>query len=408
VRILLLSQWFDPEPTFKGLLFAKALQRLGHEVSVLTGFPNYPGGEVYPGYRVRAWRHQEMDGVPVLRVALYPDHSRSAWRRVFNYLSFAASASLASLMVARPDVVYAYHPPGSAVLPALLMKRLRGVPFVLDVQDLWPETLPASGMLNSPRLLGVVQRWMDHVYRRADQIVVLSPGFRDAIAGRGIDPVKISVIPNWTYEEPADDGGASAAPDPAPAAGRFDIVFAGTMGRLQALDTLLDAAALLQARKSRARFILVGGGVEAAALAERAREMKLDNVAFLARRSPAAAAALLAGADALLVHLKDDPLFAITIPSKIQAYLRAGRPILAGVTGDAADLVETARAGLSFAPGQPAAMAAAVERMIALDAGARARMGENGARFYREHLALPVGAARFAEIFARTARGAQR
>ena len=105
----------------------------------------------------------------VLRVALYPDHSRSAWRRVFNYLSFAASASLASLMVARPDVVYAYHPPGSAVLPALVMRRLRGVPFVLDVQDLWPETLPASGMLNSPRLLRMVQRWMDHVYRRADR-----------------------------------------------------------------------------------------------------------------------------------------------------------------------------------------------------------------------------------------------
>src|SRR6478735_2159975 len=149
MRILLITQWFDPEPTFKGLLFAKELQRLGHEVEVLTGYPNYPGGRIYDGYRIRPFQRSIVEGVPVTRVALYPSHDSSGARRLLNYGSFAVSAALASLVARRPDVAYVYHPPGTIALPALALRVLRGVPFVYDVHDLWPETLSSTGMVSS-------------------------------------------------------------------------------------------------------------------------------------------------------------------------------------------------------------------------------------------------------------------
>ncbi|KEF34220.1 UDP-phosphate galactose phosphotransferase [Deinococcus sp. RL] len=404
MRILIVSQFFDPEPTFKGLLFARELQRLGHEVEVLTGFPNYPGGKLYPGYRVRPWQREVMDGVPVLRVPLYPSHDGSGVRRAANYLSYAASASVGALLLRRPDVAYVYHPPATAALPAVVLRALRGVPFVYDIQDLWPDTLAATGMMQNAAVLRGVGGFMDRVHRRAARIAVLSPGFREKLIERGVPEHKVSVIPNWTNEDKTD----LTLPPPERArelgfADRFNVVFAGNMGKAQALDTVLDAAEEL--RGEAARFVMIGGGVEEGRLRESARERGLTNVDFLPRRPPSEIGEILALADALLIHLKDDPLFAITIPGKTQANLRAGKPLLMGVRGDAAALVREAGAGLTFPPQDAAALAAAVRELMALSPDERRQMGERGARYYEEHLALRVGAARFAELLADAARG---
>ncbi|GHG05378.1 hypothetical protein GCM10017783_17430 [Deinococcus piscis] len=404
MRILIISQWFDPEPTFKGVLFARELQRLGHEVEVLTGFPNYPGGKVYPGYRVRPWQREVVSGVPVLRVPLYPSHDGSGVKRAANYLSYAASATLGALLMRRPDVAYVYHPPATVALPAVVLRALKGVPFVYDIQDLWPDTLAATGMMENAAVLRGVSRAMDMVYRQAAHIAVLSPGFRQRLAERGVPEHKISVIPNWTNEDKTD----LTPPTPERArelgfADKFNVVFAGNMGKAQALDTVLDAAQEL--RDENTRFVMIGGGVEQDRLQARARELNLPNVEFLPRRPPSEIGEILALADALLVHLKDDPLFAITIPGKTQANLRAGKPLLMGVRGDAAQMVKDAGAGVTFTPQDSQALAAAVRELMGLSAQQRAEMGVSGARYYEEHLSLRVGAAHFARVLEQAAAG---
>jgi lipopolysaccharide/colanic/teichoic acid biosynthesis glycosyltransferase len=394
MRILLLTQWFDPEPTFKGLLFAKELQRLGHEVEVLTGFPNYPGGKVYPGYRLRIAQREIIEGVSVLRVPLYPSHDGSAVARTWNYISFALSATIGIFGVQRPDIAYVYHPPASVALPAIALKWLRGTPFVYDIQDLWPESLSATGMIRHRGLLGLVRLWMRFVYRRAAHIVLLSRGYRDAIAREGVPAEKLSVIPNWTYEHdgPSDTAKVEGARD-------FEVLFAGTMGFGQALDTVLLSAKQLQDRGAAIAFTFAGGGVEVERLRSLAESMELCNISFLGRRPTTEMPALFQRADALLVHLKDNDLYAMTIPSKAQAYLLAGRPILMGVRGDAARIVEEAGAGLAFTPQDPASLTEAVLTLSGMSPEERAAMGRSGRTYYRENLALEVGAAKFVRLF---------
>src|SRR5262245_33222552 len=151
MRVLLLTQFFDPEPTLKGMAFARGLQRLGHEVEVLTGFPNYPGGAVYEGHEIVPWKTEEIDGVRVNRVWLCPSHDRSAVRRVANYASFAMSAAtIGPWRIRKPDVVYVHHPPPTISIPARAIRTLTGAPFVYEVQDIWPDTVSASGMMSSP------------------------------------------------------------------------------------------------------------------------------------------------------------------------------------------------------------------------------------------------------------------
>jgi len=387
MRILLLSQWFDPEPTFKGLLFAKELQRLGHEVEVLTGFPNYPGGALYPGYRVRFVQRETIDGVRILRVPLYPSHDGSSLGRAVNYLSFALSATLGIFGIRRPDIAYVYHPPASVAFPAIVLKWLRGVPFVYDVQDLWPDALSATGMIRHPALLGIVRHWMRFVYGRAAQVVLLSQGYRDALERDGVPGERLCVIPNWTYQQDTVAADALSEGGTKP----FEVMFAGTMGFGQALDTVLLAASQLQGQAANVSFTFVGSGVDAERLRGLSEELGLRNVAFLGRRPTSEMPVLFQRADALLVHLTDNDLYSMTIPSKTQAYLLAGRPILMGVRGDAARIVEEAGAGLAFTPQDPTALSEAVLTLGGMSAERRAAMGRAGRLYYREKLSLEVG-----------------
>ncbi|MBY0689440.1 sugar transferase [Microbacterium marinilacus] len=386
-----MSQWFDPEPTFKGLMFAKALRARGYSVQVLTGFPNYPGGRLYDGYRIKLFQREKVDGVDILRVPLYPSHDASSLRRVANYLSFALAAAVAALIVRRPAVAYVYHPPATVGIVAQVLKYVRGVPFVYDVQDLWPDTLRATGMVSGSPILGAVGRYMKAVYRAASRVVVLSPGFRRLLAERGVPEGKLEVIPNWTYE-PAG-ARTTAAP---PANDEFVVMYAGNVGAAQALEVVVGAARELTGQG--VRFDIVGDGLRLADVKRAAEAAGVDNVRFIGRRPAAEMDERLASADALLVHLRTDPLFEITIPSKTQAYLRAGRPILMGVRGDAAQMVEEAAAGVAFEPESASSLADAVRRLQALTPSARERMGASGQAYYAQRLALRVGTARFDEV----------
>ncbi|MGB6687370.1 MAG: glycosyltransferase family 4 protein [Terracidiphilus sp.] len=405
MRILILTQWFDPEPTFKGLLFARELAARGHEVEVLTGFPNYPGGKIYPGYRIRPWVRERIDGISVLRVALFPSHNRSGTLRVLNYASFAVSAAvMGTCLIRKPDVMYVYHPPITVGFAAMVIGVLRRAPFVYDIQDLWPDTVAATGMMTNTAALGLLSKMCRFVYRHARRLVVLSPGFKEELASRGVSRDKIDVIYNWC-DENAIKLGDEPAMRLASREGRFSILFAGNMGKAQGLETVLEAAKICRTTAPTAEFVLVGGGVERAKLERMAEEMQLDNVRFLPRQPMHAMGGMLAGADALLVHLKDDPLFRITIPSKTQAYLAAGRPLLMAVSGDAAQLVISAGAGLTCPPGDPQSMAEAVKELAEAEPVRLAEMGRNGKAFYQRNLSISSGVDRFERVLVSSALG---
>lgn len=395
MKILLLSQFFEPEPFNKGVSFGNELQRYGYEVTALTGFPNYPGGRVYPGYQMR-WRQREvMQGIPVTRVALYPSHDRSAVRRIVNYLSFALSSLIAIFCLPRPDLVFLYTPPPTAALAAMALRLIRGVPFVVNDNDLWPDTLHATGMIRSKTVLKLIQLWVDTIYRRAANIIVLSEGYRQRLIDRGIAAEKISVIPNWSIEDVTH----GVVRKPRIAGESFEILFAGNIGPAQNLDIVLDAAHILLTQAPDICLVIAGGGLEQPRLAERAEAEGLTNLRFLGRIPPPEMPDVFNQADAVLVHLRDEPLFECTVPSKIPAYLRAGKPILMGVRGDAAVMIRDANAGIAFEPDNGVALAEAAIRMRDLSTEQFSAMGEAGEAYYRDRLSCEVGTLAFIRIF---------
>ncbi len=398
-RILLLTQWFDPEPTFKGLVFARELVRQGFDVEVVTGFPNYPGGKVYQGYKIKWIQREVIDGVSVTRLPLYPNHDQSAIKRVLNYVSFSASCLFYGLFMARrADVMYAYHPPLTVGLAACLIRLVRRIPLVYDIQDMWPDTLQATGMLSNSWALALVERVCNWIYKHVDQVVVLSPGFKCLLVERGVPESKIEVIYNWA-DEAALEAPLGFLPSNFPSDDLFKIVFAGNMGKAQALETVLYAAEILQRRGSRVCFVMLGGGVELTRLKQRSNELSLKNLIFLPPLQMTEVGKVLGAADALLVHLSKDPLFEITIPSKTQAYMAVGKPVLMAVSGDAADLVIRSRGGLTIEPENPLALADASQMLADTSLTDLNDMGSRAHQFYVEYLGLKVGAGRFGNIF---------
>ncbi|CAG9177268.1 hypothetical protein LMG23992_03457 [Cupriavidus laharis] len=383
----------------KGLLLARELKAMGYEVEVLTGFPNYPGGVIYPGYRLKAFQKETIEGISVTRVPLYPSHSRSAIGRVFNYLSFAAAAAIYGMLQRkRFDVAYVYHPPLTVGMAAAAIGLVHRVPFVYDIQDLWPDTLESTGMMPNRRALAIVASACRLVYRRATVIIAQSPGFEKRLLERGVPRHKLHMIYNWC-DETALAATNQAGQVPPGMRGRFNIVFAGNMGQAQALDAVVLAAAQAHAADARIQFVFVGGGVQVRQLREMVAAQGLgDAVLFLPRVPINEVGVILRAADALLVHLRDDHLFSITVPSKTQAYLFSGKPILMAVRGDAADLVKQADAGVCAEPEDPESIAKAAIRLASMEPDALAGMGIRGKVFYDENLSIKVGVARLATL----------
>jgi glycosyltransferase involved in cell wall biosynthesis len=399
-RLLFFTQWYEPEPAFKGQVFASALVKLGYEVEVVTGFPNYPTGKIYPGYRLRWLQRERIDGVSVTRVPLYPSHDRSALRRILNYVSFSFSLMIYGLFFARRgDVIYAYHPPLTVGLAAAVIRFFRRIPLVYDVQDLWPDTLRATGMIRSPLVLRVVSAACRFVYWQADHIAVLSAGFKRRLESRGVPADKVSVVMNWADEHSLRN--PLTVDYSSPLLPSFRVMFAGNMGNAQGLSAVLRAAEILASQRLKINFIFIGDGIDANRLKLEAEKLALTNVQFITSQPMSTIGAWLVEADALLVHLLDDPLFEITVPSKTQAYLCVGKPILMAVKGDAADLIEEASAGVIAIPCDAVSIANAARKLAALSPSELREMGHRGMAFYDQRLCLDAGTAQFDRIFRR-------
>jgi glycosyltransferase involved in cell wall biosynthesis len=402
MRILFVAHYFQPEPNFFfGLPFAKELQRRGHHIQVITGFPNYPGGKIYDGYKITLLHKEIMEGIPVCRFPLYPSHDRSSLKRILCYATLSASMAALSPWIIEPaDAAFVVQGPATIGFPATILKWFRGIPFVYNIQDIWPDSLLSTGMFSSRIGMKMLHAWCNFVYKRAAKITVITPGMKRALIDRGVPENKIEVIYNWCDDvlmcrsEPEKKLAQQLG-----LAGKFNVIFAGNMGEAQALDKVIEAAALVASQYPDVQFVFIGSGIEVENLKVFAGTKNINNVLFLPRMSISEIGNALCLADVLLVHLRRDSLFAITIPSKTQAYLAMGKPILMAVEGDAADLVKKAKAGLSCVPESPESIADAVGQFYLMNPGEREQLGLNGISFYNRELSFARAIQCYEKIF---------
>lgn len=380
MRLLVISQYFWPE-SFRVNELVEQLVRRGHEVTVLTGRPNYPDGEVYADYAAAPDRFGRYAGAEVLRVPLRP-RGRSRLRLVWNYWSFVFWGCLLGpwlLRGRRFDAVFCFETsPITSALPAVLLRRLKKAPLALWVLDLWPDTLSAVGVLRSPAGLHLVGRLVAFIYRRCDLILTQSRSFFEPIARWSGAPEKTRYFPQWAdgIFDRADE--ADPAPELAPHAGSFRLMFAGNVGEAQDFPAILAAAALLRNRPD-VRWLIVGDGRALPGVRAEIHRLGLGDTVFLLGRHPLECMpAFFAGADAMLVTLKKEPIFAMTVPGKLQSYLAAGKPVIAMLDGEGAYVVRQAGAGLDCPAGDAEGLARCVCEMAGMLPAERAAMGHRG------------------------------
>ncbi len=401
MRVLVLSQNYDPEPVAKPGELARSLASRGHQVTVVTGMPNYPTGRLYPGYGGRLFRVTTEEGVRVVRLALFPDQSRSALRRSASYLSFACLAALLGPLLSGPvDVLYVRHPPLSIGLAAWWIGLLRRARFLYAVHDLWPESVVAVGMLRRGFWIRVLEGLERFVYRRAGAVGVVSPAFVDSLLAKGVPREKVHLLTDWADEdlwwpEPADpEVSHRHGLD-----GRFHVVFAGNLGLAQGLDTVVAAADRLRKERD-VRFVLIGDGADRERLDAEVRSRGLDNVRFLGRIPPAEVRRIAGASQLLLVHLKAGFLASVSQPSKLYAYLACERPVLAALDGPGSSLVEEIGAGLAVPADSPRKLAAAVLQLRATPEAERLAMGRRGREAFLARFSRSVGVAAHESVLA--------
>ena len=382
MRILFFSHYFPPEgnaPASRTFDHCTRWAAAGHEVTVVTCAPNHPRGRLYPGYRNRPRQVEYMEGVRVVRVATYLAANEGAWRRTASYLSYLAAAVPAGLLEPRPDVVIATSPQFFCGWAGVLAGRLRRRPFLLEVRDLWPESIAAVDAMRSRTALRLLERLERGMYRAARHIVTVGDGYRARLIERGVEPHRISVVMNgvdrtrfFPREADRDLAGRLGV------AGRFVVTYCGTIGMAHGLEVVLRAGRLLIERDRRdVVFLLVGDGARRRELRDAAARSGLDNVIFAGRLDTGIIPEVLSLSDACLVHLRSSPTFTSVMPSKIFEAAAMARPVILGVDGFARTFVENAGCGVYVEPEDERGLVEAILRLAA-DAALRERLGRAG------------------------------
>ena len=379
MRLLVVSQYFWPENFRINDLVAELVRR-GHHVTVLTGLPNYPDGQVFQQFRDAPAHYSHYEGAEVIRVPLMP-RGMGGVRLMLNYLTFAVSASTVGLWKLRGrqfDVIFAYQlSPVTVGIPAALMRTVKRAPLAFWVLDLWPETLQAIGVVRSPALLKVIGKLVAFIYKRCDLILTQSKSFMPQIQKYAGGSRPMVYFPSWA-ESVFDMPHAVPADEVPLKRGSFNVMFAGNIGDAQDFPAILAAAESLKAH-AHIRWLIVGDGRMARWLADEIKRRNLqDCVLMLGRHPVERMPSFFKHANALLVSLKDEPIFSMTIPGKLQSYLAAGIPVVAMLNGEGAEVVENSLSGLTCAAGDHVGLAAAVLKLSEMTSEERDTMGRNG------------------------------
>jgi glycosyltransferase involved in cell wall biosynthesis len=384
VRVLVVTQYFWPEG-FSINSVVKTLLEKGVEVDVLTGKPNYPSGKIFPGYSSWGCQRESHQGININRIPLL-SRGRGEWRLALNYLSFVASGLLFAPWLLRNkkfDVIFVYGTsPILQAIPAIFLGWLKGSKVVLWVQDLWPESLSATGHVKNPQVLKLVEWVVRFIYRHSDLLLVQSRAFDEPVRALA------SGTPIVYYPNSVDDSFAKPATGDVPSikglGQGFSVLFAGNIGAAQAVAVIVEAAVLLK-EYVEINFVVMGDGSSRAWMLKEVQQRGLNNLHLPGRFPVEAMPGFMQQASALLVSLADQPIFSVTVPNKVQAYMAAGRPIIACLNGEGARLVVEAGAGFATPAEDAQALADTVLRLYRQPFSERETMGNNGRKYYQEH-----------------------
>ena len=387
MKILIVTQYFWPE-SFRINDLAVGLNEKGHHVTVLTGIPNYPDGHFFQGYGFFKNVRQDYHGVKVMRSPLVPRGKGGGFRLALNYLSFAFFASILAPFFCRGkfDLIFVYEPsPITVCLPALLLKKLKSAPVMFWMQDLWPESLSATGAVRSEKILKIVDILVRFIYRGCDLILVQSRAFVEPIKRQGGDPDRTLYFPNSAEELYQPVMIEKDAPERAIMPEGFCVTFAGNIGAAQDFGTILNAAELLKDH-TEINWVIIGDGRMFPWVKSQVIKRNLMQTVHLLGRHPIEAMPrYFSLADALLVTLRKEPIFELTIPSKIQSYLACAKPIIAALDGEGARIIEEAGAGLTCPSENPGALAKAVLTLYNMPLSERQTMGMRGRTYFNSH-----------------------
>ena len=410
MKILYVSQYFPPEmgaPAARAAELSRHWAATGHDVTVLTGFPNHPTGVIPPEYRDKFRRlvaHEQTNGVNVVRTWLLPFPNRKAHERMLNYSSFCISAASTGLFLSRPDVVIATSPQLLVGLSGWWLARWKRAPFVFEVRDLWPESLAAVGMGKGDSLLHrSLAKIAGFLYRHANRIVVVTPAFEDYLVEHwNVPREKISVIENGVETqlfapEPLAGGTGSNLRRELDAEEKFVVSYIGTMGMAHGLETIIAAAIQLRATNPDVVFLMVGEGAAKERIATLARERGLNNLRFVDQQPREKIPAYIAASDVCLVLLKKTDLFKTVIPTKMLEFMSCARPVILGVDGQARAILEEARAGLAIEPENSDALVNAIRYLAANREEAR-ELGQNGRAHILRRFSRPQTAERYIRV----------
>ena len=386
MRILILSQYFWPEE-FLINDFAKSLRDRGHYVEALTGLPNYPSGKLYPGYSFSGPYRDEYNGIQIWRSLIFPRGNASGWRLVINYFSFALLASIRGFLACWRsfDIILVYEvSPITVGIPARVMKALTGAKLFFWVQDLWPESLSATGVIHSYHIIkwfGELTRW---IYKGCDLILIQSRAFIESVLKYGVESKKIRYFPNCAEDYFRPVNPRKCTSESALMLPGFRVMFAGNIGKSQDFETILSAAELTLGKPD-IQWIILGDGRHRLWVEHEIYHRELNNVHLLGRYPKEKMPAFFSLADVLLIALNRKPLFALTVPSKVQAYLACGKAILASLDGEGARIIQEAQAGITVPAENPNELADAVLRLNELGQEQLKVMGQNARKYYEIH-----------------------
>ncbi len=410
MKILYVSQHYPPE---MGALAGRAAELsrhwalLGHRASVLTGFPNHPTGVVIAEYRdkfKRLFYREQVDGVDVVRTWLLPYPNRRPIERVLNYGSFCLSASVRGAFLERPDIVVGTSPPLPIAIAGYNVARLKRVPYIFEVRDLWPESLEGVGLgAEHSRIYKVVASIVRFLYKHSDHVVVVTPAFKEYLNSVwGVPMEKMSIVMNGVETErfaPASRQ-SEILREFGISEGRFVASYIGTIGMAHGLETVLQVAQLLQRTSPDIVLLLVGEGGNREDLVRNSRERQLTNVIFTGQQPREKIPAIINSSDVCLALLKNQEVFKTVIPTKMLEFMSCGRPVVLGVGGQAEKILGDADAGISVEPGNPAAIAEAIRTMYA-QPELRARCGRNGRGYVLAKMSREQTARQYLEVLAK-------
>ena len=413
MKILYVSQYFPPEmgaPAARVSELARHWVKAGHQVTVLTGFPNHPTGIVPPEYRAKLRRlvcREQMDGIDIVRTWLFPCPNRKAHERLLNYLSFVLSSCITGIFLRRPDVVIATSPQLFVGLTGRWLGWIKRVPFILEVRDLWPESITASGMGRDTDLaIRLLRALSAFLYRTCTHVVVVTPAFKQEIVTKWqVRAEKISLVENGVETDlftpevsPDDDVKRELSLED-----KFVVSYIGTLGLAHGLHAVIKTATVLQSTFPDIQFLFVGEGADKARLISLVSDLKLTNVHFLLQQSRQKIPSIICASDVCLVVLRKASVFETVIPTKMLEFMACGRPVILGVDGQARQIIAAANAGLCIEPEDHMALAQAITRLY-LDRGLCKALGDNGRKYVVDHLSRQRTAKTYTGVLANVIR----